>query len=68
MTGIFISDMVWSVEDEMKDGLDRTSEWFLFLKFLDEYFCVEQTKDRVLTGGRYGCAQYSMIYFNKILD
>jgi len=41
MTGIFISDMVWSVEDEMKDGLDRTSEWFLLLKFVDEYFCVE---------------------------
>jgi hypothetical protein len=64
MTGVYISDCNWVVEDEVRDGVHNLPEWNQFLRFLDEYFIVDNGKSRVLTGGRYGCAQYSMQYHN----
>jgi len=56
--GLFLGEGV--VEDEYIPDLEKKPEWSLFVEFLKEFFnnASKDKNNRILKGGRYGCAQF----------
>ncbi|CAD8048790.1 unnamed protein product [Paramecium primaurelia] len=57
--GIYIYQQNWIVEDEFQPELDKKQEWTIFIEFLMDFFAKTNAQNnKILKGGRYGCAQF----------